>query len=70
MQFGPNLNTVQVEAYILKLFNDAENWPEFKGNLRDLIISMKKFASRDDAFYQEEREQARQQQEQKEILRR
>ena len=51
MQFGPNLNTVQVEAYILKLFNDAENWPEFKGNLRDLIISMKKFASRDDAFY-------------------
>ena len=50
-----NLNKVQVEAFILKLFNTVYDWSEFKGTLRDLLISMKSFASTDDAFYEEER---------------
>ena len=50
-----NLNKVQVETFILKLFNTVYDWSEFKGTLRDLLISMKSFASTDDAFYEEER---------------
>lgn len=52
----PNLNHVQVEAFVLKLFNTAYEWKEFKSNLRDLLISMKSFSSKDDAFYEEERQ--------------
>ena len=47
----PNLNKVQVEGFILKLFNSVYEWTQFKGNLRDLLISMKSFAHTDDAFY-------------------
>ena len=53
-----NLNKVQVEAFVLKLFNTVYEWSEFKGTLRDLLISMKSFASTDDAFYEEERKEA------------
>ena len=52
----PNLNKVQVEAFVLKLFNTCNNWQEFKATLRDLLISMKQFASLNDALYQEERD--------------
>jgi len=31
------------------------DWPQFKSVLRDLLISMKSFASNDDEFYQEEK---------------
>lgn len=53
----PNLNRVQVEAFVLKLFNTVYDWSQFKNTLRDLLISMKQFASANDAFYQEERDQ-------------
>ena len=51
----PNLNKVQLEGFILKLFNSVYEWAQFKGNLRDLLISMKSFAHTDDSLYQEER---------------
>jgi len=52
----PNLNHVQVETFVTKLFNSVSAWKEFKGTLRDLLISSKSFSSKDDAFYEEERE--------------
>ena len=53
----PNLNMVQVEGFVLKLFNTCQVWAEFKSTVRDLLVSMKQFASMNDAFYQEERDQ-------------
>lgn len=52
----PNLNGVQVEGFIIRLFNTVSDWNQFKVTLRDLLVSMKKFASNDDALYKEERE--------------
>jgi hypothetical protein len=52
----PNLNKVQIEGFVLKLFNTAYDWSQFKTTLRDLLISMKQFASLNDALYQEERD--------------
>lgn len=57
LEMYPNLNRVQVETFVLKLFNTCGEWAEFKPTLRDLLISMKQFASLNDALYQEERDQ-------------
>jgi len=51
----PNLNKVQIEAFVWKLFNTCNEWQEFKANLRDLLISMKSFSSNNDEFYEEEK---------------
>lgn len=53
-QFG-NLNRVQVEAFVIKLFNTLHDWKEFKDTLRDLLISMKSYASQNNEFYEEEK---------------
>lgn len=50
-----NLNKVQIETFVWKLFNTSLSWQEFKSNLRDLLISMKSFASSNDDFYEEEK---------------
>jgi hypothetical protein len=50
---------VQVEAFIIKLFNTVEVWADFKGHLRDLILSMKMHSVQNDDFYAEEIAQAR-----------
>ena len=55
-QMFPNLNSVQVESFVIRLFNTVNDWKPFKDTLRDLLISMKKFASADDQLYQEEKE--------------
>jgi len=47
------------------LFNTSGEWAEFKGNLRDLLVSMKQFASLNDALYAEERNQQIQLEEQR-----
>ena len=54
-QLFPNLNKVQIEAFVWKLFNSCTEWSEFKSTLRDLLISMKSFSSSNDDFYEEER---------------
>ena len=51
-----NLNRVQVETFVIKLFNSLQDWKEFKDTLRDLLISMKSHAAQDDAFYKEEKD--------------
>jgi exportin-1 len=50
-----NLNKVQIEAFVWKLFNTCNDWSNFKSTLRDLLISMKSFSSSNDEFYEEER---------------
>jgi exportin-1 len=55
-QMFPNLNSVQVEGFVIRLFNTLSDWTEFKVTLRDLLVSMKKFASANDELYKEERE--------------
>jgi len=56
LQMFPNLNKIQVEGFVLKMFNTAYDWSDFKATLRDLLISMKQFASLNDALYQEEKD--------------
>jgi exportin-1 len=50
-----NMNAVQIEGFVLKLFNTLRDWKEFKDTIRDLLVSMKSFASKDDSYYEEER---------------
>jgi len=52
------MNRVQIEAFVLKLFNALNDWANFKDTLRDLLISMKSFASQNDEFYEEEKQSA------------
>ena len=51
-----NLNRVQVEAFVIKLFNSLNDWKAFKDTLRDLLISMKSYATQDNDFYAEEKQ--------------
>ena len=51
-----NLNRVQVEAFVIKLFNSLHDRKVFKDTLRDLLLSMKSFASQNDDFYEEEKQ--------------
>jgi exportin-1 len=55
----PNLNKVQIEAFVLNLFNHCSDWPSFKSTLRDLLISMKSYSSNNDEFYEDERKVSR-----------
>ena len=50
------MNRVQIEAFVIKLFNNLNDWAAFKDTLRDLLISMKSFASQSDQFYEEEKQ--------------
>jgi exportin-1 len=51
----PNLNTTQIETFVLNLFNHCGDVRMFKSTLRDLLISMKSFSSQDNEFYSEEK---------------
>lgn len=51
-----NMNRVQIEAFVIKLFNSLSDWAGFKDTLRDLLISMKSFASQSDQFYEDEKQ--------------
>jgi len=53
-----NLNRVQVEGFIIKLFNSLQDWRVFKDTLRDLLISMKSYAAQSDDFYNDEKNSA------------
>jgi len=50
------MNKVQIEAFVIKLFNSLQDWKTFKDTLRDLLISMKSYASQNDEFYEEEKQ--------------
>lgn len=49
------MNKVQIEAFVLKLFNTLNEWSAFKDTLRDLLVSMKSYASQNDDLYAEEK---------------
>ena len=49
------MNKIQIEAFVLKLFNTLSDWSAFKSTLRDLLISMKSYASQSDEFYTDEK---------------
>ena len=55
MELFPNLNRVLVETYAIQLFNNLEDWKQFKGTVRDLMVSMRSFSSANDDFYEHER---------------
>jgi exportin-1 len=52
----PNLNKVQVETFVLSMFNKCYKWEDFKTTVRDFLIEIKQFAHDDDALYVEERQ--------------
>jgi hypothetical protein len=51
MELFPNLNKVLVETLVIQMFNNVDNWKEFKGTIRDLMVSMRSFSSTSDEFY-------------------
>ena len=55
IEMFPNLNRAQVETYVIALFNNVDEWKQFKGTVRDLMISMRSFASTENDFYEYER---------------
>lgn len=57
-----NMNSVQIETFVLTLFNKAEQFEQFKDTLRDFLIQMKQMSSTDE-YYVEERKAAQQEQE-------
>ena len=44
-----------METFAIQLFNNADDWKQFKGTLRDLMISMRSFASQENDFYEHQR---------------
>lgn len=59
-----------MESFVIKLFNTAPDYDAFKSTVRDLLISMKQFASTNDDLYREEKEMAIKQQQEIERKRR
>jgi hypothetical protein len=55
MEMFPNLNAIHVETLIIQLFNNLEEWKNFKQTLRDLNISMRSFSSQQNEIYEHER---------------
>lgn len=61
---------MQIEGFVWKLFNASGDWAEFKNTLRDLLVSMKSFASSNDELYEEERKAALEESKRRDIARR
>lgn len=51
----PNLNKVLVETLAIQLFNNVDNFKQFKGTLRDLMVSMRSFSAQENDFYEHEK---------------
>jgi len=49
------MNQVLVEKYVIQLFNNADEWKQFKYSVRDLMVSMRSFSSQDNSFYEHEK---------------
>jgi exportin-1 len=54
MELFPNLNKVLVQTLVMQMFNNVDNWKEFKSTIRDLMVQMRSFSSTSDEFYQHE----------------
>ena len=51
----PNLVRAQVETISIAMFNNVDEWKNFKGTLRDLMVSTRSFASQENDFYAHEK---------------
>ena len=52
MELFPNLNKMWVEALANRFFNNYENWKEFKGAVRDLMVSIRSFSAQGEKYYE------------------
>lgn len=51
-----NMNAVQIEAFVLALFNRCQDHVEFKSTLRDFLVTSKEIAMDNPAFYADDRD--------------
>ena len=51
-----NMNRVQIEAFVLSMFNRCSNHSEFKICFRDFLVTSKEIAADNSAFYADEKE--------------
>ena len=57
LQNFQNLNEIEVEKYIIQLFNNLDEWKAFKHTLRDLMISMKMYSAQENEIYEQEKKE-------------
>ena len=56
VQLFTNMNQVQIETYVINMFNRCNERENFMTTLRDLLVSLKEFAEDQDQLYQGEKE--------------
>ena len=52
MELFPNLNKMWVETLSNRFFNTHDNWKEFKGAVRDLMVSIRAFSVQGEKYYE------------------
>lgn len=52
----PHLNKIQIETFVLGLFNYSSEKSAFRSIVRDFLVNLKSFSSNDDELYQVEKE--------------
>lgn len=50
-----HLNKVQIDTFVMAMFNKCYNKDAFKATLRDFLVNLKSFADKRDALYEEEK---------------
>ncbi len=50
-----HLNKIQIQTFVIALFNKCYNKEMFKTTLRDFLVNLKSFAESKDELYEEER---------------
>ena len=50
-----HLNKIQIETFVIALFNKCYNKENFKVVIRDFLVNLKSFADSKDSLYEEER---------------
>eukprot|EP00743_Colponemidia_sp_Colp-15_P002924 GILK01003163.1.p1 GENE.GILK01003163.1~~GILK01003163.1.p1 ORF type:complete len:1097 (+),score=141.59 GILK01003163.1:95-3385(+) len=65
----PNLNSAQVQAFVLNLFNACRDRELFKTRLRDFLVTLKEFSESNDALFEEEKQAAMKEASEKELHR-
>lgn len=57
MHLFPHLNAVQVQTFCIQFFNNVDDWKQFKGGIRDLMIATRSYSSAQNDFYEFEKKQ-------------
>ena len=56
VQLFTNMNQIQIETFVINMFNRCNERENFITTLRDLLVSLKEFAEAEDQLYQGEKE--------------